>query len=205
MLYAAPLIMTLNRKDKIDEALVKRFINGDMKAFDSIYAVFNSGLQNFIFTLIKTETDTEDLVHEVFVRVWENRDKLRNAASFDSYLFTIAYNATISFLREKAKSTAYVDYIKSIQTQEDEPDFTEGLNREEIDEKINLLIEKMPPRQREVFEMRHTRNLSYKEIARALNISVNTVENHLAKAHKYLREDLGKDYLPVLLLIHLFF
>lgn len=205
MLYAAPFIMTLNRKDKIDEALVKRFINGDMKAFDSIYAVFNSGLQNFIFTLIKTETDTEDLVHEVFVRVWENRDKLRNAASFDSYLFTIAYNATISFLREKAKSTAYVDYIKSIQTPEDEPDFTEGLNREEIDEKINLLIEKMPPRQREVFEMRHTRNLSYKEIARALNISVNTVENHLAKAHKHLREDLGKDHLPVLLLIHLFF
>jgi len=205
LLYAAPFIMTLNRKDKIDEALVKRFINGDMKAFDSIYAVFNSGLQNFIFTLIKTETDTEDLVHEVFVRVWENRDKLRNAASFDSYLFTIAYNATISFLREKAKSTAYVDYIKSIQTPEDEPDFTEGLNREEIDEKINLLIEKMPPRQREVFEMRHTRNLSYKEIARALNISVNTVENHLAKAHKHLREDLGKDHLPVLLLIHLFF
>ncbi|MFA5327469.1 MAG: RNA polymerase sigma-70 factor [Prolixibacteraceae bacterium] len=197
--------MTLNRKDKIDEALVKRFANGDMKAFDSIYTVFNSRLQNFIFTLIKTETETEDLVHEVFVKVWENKDKLKSYASFDAYLFTIAYNTTISFLRKKAKSIAYIEYVKSIQAEADEPDFIEGLNREDIDEKINLLIEKMPPRQREVFKMRHFRNSSYKEIALALNISVNTVENHLAKAHKYLKEDLGKNYLPVLLVIHLFF
>lgn len=197
--------MTLNRKQKIDEALVKRFINGDMKAFDSIYAVFNSGLQNFIFTLIKTEADTEDLVHEVFVKLWENRENLKNPASFDTYLFTIAHNSTISFLRKKAKSTDYVEYVKSIQAGEEDAGPAEALNREEIDEKVNLLIEKMPPRQREVFQLRHIRNMSYKEIALSLGISANTVENHLAKAHKYLKEELGKEYLPVLLLIHLFF
>ena len=49
-------------KNKIDESLVKRFANGDMKAFDSIYSVFNQKLQKFVFTLIKTEPDTEDIV-----------------------------------------------------------------------------------------------------------------------------------------------
>ncbi len=192
------------KKHIIDEALVKRFANGDMKAFDAIYSVFNKKLQNFIFTLVKTKTDTEDLVHEVFVKVWENRNKLRNYTSFDTYLFTIAYNSTVSLLRKKAKDAHYIEYVKSVQIEIDEPDFIEGGNSEEVNEKINLLIEQMPPRQREVFKMRYFQDYSYKEIAEALGISVNTVENHIVKAHKYLKENVGKAYLSILFFIHLF-
>lgn len=189
---------------KIDEILVKRFTNGDMHAFDTIYAVFNQKLQKFIFTLIKTEPDTEDIVQEVFVKVWENREKLKNHASFDSYLFTIAYNTTISLLRKRVKETQYVEYVKSVQVEFDEIDLIESFSRDSIDEILNLLIEKMPPRQREVFKLKHFGDHSYKEIADYLNISVNTVENHIVKAHKYLKENLGKNYLPAILFIQLF-
>lgn len=191
-------------KQKIDESLVKRFINGDMKAFDSIYSTFNQKLQKFVFTLIKTESDTEDIVQEVFVKVWENRAKLINYASFDSYLFTIAYNTTISLLRTRAKESQYVEYVKSVQVEFVESDFVEGFNRDEINEKLNLLIEKMPPRQREVFKMKHFQNCSYKEIAENLGVSINTVENQIVKSHQFLKKNLGKAYLPILLFIHLF-
>ena len=197
-------MMTKDKEYIIDETLVERFTKGDMKAFDDIYSAFNHKLQKFVFSLVKTETDTEDLVHEVFVKVWDNKEKLKNHTSFDTYLFTIAYNTTISFLRNKAKNTQYIEYVKSVQIEVDESDFTEEINRDEINKKLNLLVEGMPSRQREVFKMKHFENYSYKEIAEALNISVNTVENHIVKAHKYLKENLGKAYLSILLFIHLF-
>ncbi|WP_372936457.1 RNA polymerase sigma factor [Mariniphaga sediminis] len=192
------------KKQAVDEALVKRFTGGDMQAFDDIYAAFSYKLQKFIFTLVKTETDTEDLIQEVFVKLWENKNKLKNTASFETYLFTIAYNTTISFLRNKAKDIQYVEYVKSVQIELSDFSLIDEINKEEVYEKIHLLIEKMPPRQREVFKMKHFKNYSYKEIAEALNISVNTVENHMVKAHKYLKESLGKAYLLALFFVHLF-
>lgn len=199
-------ICTMAKKTihKIDESLVKQFANGDMKAFDNIYSTFNQKLQKFIFTLIKTESDTEDIVQEVFVKVWENREKLKKYSSLDSYLFSIAYNTTISLLRTRVKENKYVEFIKSVQIEVDEPDFVEGFNSDEMNEKINLLIEKMPPRQREVFKMKYFQNCSYKEIAETLDISINTVENQIVKSHKFLKENLGKTYLSILFFIHLF-
>lgn len=196
--------MTEDKKYIIDEPLVKRFTGGDMKAFDDIYSAFNYKLQKFIFSLIKTEPDTEDLVQEVFVKIWEHREQIRNTASFDTYLFTTAYNSTISFLRKKAKDIKYIEYVKSVQIEINEFNDMDAINIDEIDKQLNSLIEKMPSRQREVFKMKHFQNYSYKEIAEALNISINTVENHIVKAHKYLKENLGKTYLSVLLFIHLF-
>ena len=196
--------MVEKTKHKIDESLVKRFARGDMKAFDSIYSTFNQKLQKFIFTLIKNEPDTEDIVQEVFVKVWENREKLKDYSSFDSYLFSIAYNTTISLLRTRVKENKYVEFIKSVQIEVDEPDFVEGFKSDEINEKINLLIEKMPPRQREVFKMKYFQNFSYKEIAETMGISTNTVENQIVKSHKFLKENLGKAYLSILFFIHLF-
>jgi len=196
--------MAEETKHKIDESLVKRFTIGDMKAFDCIYSAFNHKLQKFIFSLIKTETDTEDLVQEVFVRIWENRTKLREYESFDAYLFSIAYHTTMTLLRTRVKEKQYVEYVKSVQVELDEAEFIDGFSRDEISEKLNLLIDQMPPRQREVFKLKHFRNYSYKEIAETLGISVNTVENHIVKSHKYLKENLGATYLSVLLFIHVF-
>ncbi len=191
-------------QSKVDESLVKRFANGNMKAFDAIYSVFNQKLQNFVFTLVKTEADTEEIVQEVFVKIWENRGRLKNYASFETYLFTIAYNTTMSLLRKRSKESQYIEYVKSVQVEVDEKDDIDDLNIDEVNESLNLLIEKMPPRQREVFKMKHFQNYSYKEIAASLMISVNTVENHIVKAHKYLKENLSKDYLLYILFINLF-
>jgi len=191
-------------QNKVDESLVERFACGDIKAFDAIYSVFNKKLQKFVFTLVKTEADTEEIVQEVFVKTWENRGRLKSYASFDTYLFTIAYNTTISLLRKRVKESQYIEYVKSVQVEIDDADFIENTDRIKIDETLNLLIEKMPPRQREVFKLKHFQEYTYKEIADNLKISVNTVENHIVKAHKYLKDNLGQNYLPAILFIHLF-
>ncbi len=197
-------MITKPRINITNEDTVRRFIDGDIKAFDDIYFSYNHKLQKFIFSLAKVKPDTEDLVQEVFIKIWANRSRIRNIASFDNYIFTIAYNTTISHLREKAKDFKYVEYVKSVQIEIGEVQPSEEINEDDLGEQLRLLIEKMPSRQREVFKMKHFQDCSYKEIAENLNISVNTVENHIVKAHKHLRVNLGKAYLPVLMFLHLF-
>lgn len=197
-------IMAEKTKHKIDVSLVKQFANGDMKAFDAIYTAFNQKLQKFVFTLLKKESDTEDIIQEVFVKVWENRNKLKDYSSFDSYLFSITYNTTISLLRTRVKENKYVEFVKSVQIEVDEFDFVDESASEDLNEKLIFLIEKMPPRQREVFKMKYLQQCSYKKIADTLGISINTVENQIVKSHKFLKENLGKAYLPIIFFIHLF-
>jgi RNA polymerase sigma-70 factor, Bacteroides expansion family 1 len=190
--------------DKLDEQTVKSFVAGDMRAFDDIYLVISPKLQRFVFSFVKTEGDAEEIVQDVFVKMWENRGKLRSFGSFESYIFTIAYNATISLIRKRSKENSYIEYVKSVQIEIDDSAMAENQDWEEIDQKLNLLIEQMPPRQKEVFKMKHFQGSSYKEIAENLGVSVNTVENHIVKAHKFLKENFGKNYLSALLFIHLF-
>ncbi|MGE4586327.1 MAG: RNA polymerase sigma factor [Mangrovibacterium sp.] len=189
----------------VDKALIDEFALGDMRAFDIIYEIFNAKLQKFVFTLVKTEAETEEIVQDVFVKIWENRGKLKNHTSFESYLFSIAYHTTISLLRNKVKETRYVEYVKSVQIEIEEPENEANITAEEINKTLNLLIEKMPPRQREVFKMKHFENFTYREVAEKLHISINTVENHLVKAHKFLKKNLGRNYLAVFLFIQLFY
>lgn len=191
-------------QDRIDEFTVRRFVRGDMRAFDNIYIVYNTKLNKFVHSLVKTEADVEEIVQDVFVKTWENREKLKTFTSFESYLFTIAYNTTVSLLRKRLKESQYVEYVKSVQIEIDDSGTAESYDWEEIDKKLNLLIEKMPARQKEVFKMKHFEGFSYKEIADNLGLSVNTIENHIVKAHKYLKENFGKNYLSALLFIHLF-
>ncbi len=191
-------------QDGIDEFTVARFVRGDMKAFDTIYFVYNPRLQKFVYSLVKIEADAEEIVQSVFVKTWENREKLKSFASFESYLFTIAYNSTISLLRKRTKEARYIEYVKSVQIEMDDAGLDENFDWEEFDDRLNLLIERMPARQKEVFKLKHIQGCSYKEIADKLGISVNTIENHIVKAHKFLKENLGKNYLATLLFIHLF-
>jgi RNA polymerase sigma-70 factor, ECF subfamily len=190
-------------QDRINETTVKSFVSGDMRAFDEIYFVFSSKLQKFIYSLVKTDADTEEIVQDVFVKTWENREKLKNHTSFESYIFTIAYNTTISLIRKRVKENLYIEYIKSVQIEMDSS-VSESYDYDDIHEKLNFTIEKMPDRQKEVFKMKHFQGFSYKQIADELGVSINTIENHMVKAHKFLKENLGKNYLPSLLFIHLF-
>ncbi|MEN6456166.1 MAG: RNA polymerase sigma-70 factor [Prolixibacteraceae bacterium] len=194
---------TRDRKN-MNEAVVKRFIADDMRAFDIIYSEFNPRLKKFISVLTKNASDADELVQEVFMKIWQNREKLKNYSSFESYLFRIAYRTTIDLLRKRSKEAAYIEQVKSLQVFEEYPDEAEESGHEETETKLNLLIDGMPARQREVFKMKYFQDSSYKEIADHFGISVNTVQNHMAKAHRFLKENLGRDYLPALLFLYLF-
>lgn len=199
------MVRNTNEQIKMDPEVVKRFTKGDTKAFDLLYHTFCKRLQNFVFSLTKIEVETEGIVQEVFIKVWESRSQLKKYASFESFLFTVAYNSTMSFLRKKATDKKYIDYIKSIQVESEQPGIDEKLDLEKFNKTINDVIDKLPTRQQEVFKLKHFEDYSYKQIAEKLQISINTVENHMVKSHRFLKQNLNENYTSGLLLISLFF
>jgi RNA polymerase sigma-70 factor (ECF subfamily) len=197
--------MKLNQQVKIEEGVIRKFAAGDSKAFDLLYFHFCNRLHRFVFSLVKIETETEGIVQEVFIKVWENRTQLKKHASFESFLFTVAYNATMSHLRKKATEVKYIEYIKSIQIEAIQPLIDEKLDLDEFNQTLNEVINKLPDRQQQVFKLKHFEDYSYKQIAEKLQISINTVENHMVKSHRFLKQNLKENYASGLLLLSLFF
>ena len=196
--------MEINKQIKPDPRVVKDFISGDIKSFDLLYHTFNNRLYNFVFGLIKIRTESEGIVQEVFIKIWESRNQLKKHSSFESFLFTIAYNTTISLLRKKATEKKYIDYIKSIQIEPESPTIDKEIDLENLNKTINTVIDKLPNRQKEVFKLKYFENFSYKQIAEKLDISVNTVENHMVKSHRFLKQNLNRNYATGILLMSLF-
>ena len=178
--------MNKNKVTYDEPELIIRLKEGDMTAFDEIYKRYNKLLYGFAFRIVKFSQDAEDIVHDVFLKLWQNRTGIDEKMSFRSYLFTIAYHTTISILRKKTVSDEYVEALKKLQN-EGSNDVDIEMEFNELNNKLQSEIEKLPQRQKEIYRLSREKGLTYSQIAGELNISVNTVENHMAKALKYLR------------------
>jgi len=189
---------------KSDESLLILLKNGDTLAFYNIYERYCKKLYHFVLKSIKQETDAEEIVQDVFVKIWEMRDKIETNTSFESFLFRIAYNETMDLFRKRISEKKYVEYIKSIQQSEATTNTTDELRYNELSREIDSLLEELTPRQREVFCLSRSEGFSNKEISKKLDISENTVKKHLLNARSYLKSHLDKELIYNVLFICLF-
>lgn len=186
-----------------DHSLVQLLQKGNVAAFDSLFEIYSPKLYGFALKYFKAETDAEELVQEVFVKVWENRQTLKSELSFKSYLFTIALNQIRKHFNKKATSLRYLESLQN------EPEFTDNQsinddNYESVLTQINLIIEQMPSRRREIFIKSKLEGKSSKEIAAELNISAGTVDNQVSEALRFIRTQLKSENLTLLLFAVLF-
>lgn len=176
--------------DNIDKITFNRFKHGDKEAFDTIYNLYSKKLYAFVYKILKTDADAKEIVQIVFIKLWEKRKKINGSELFNCYLFTIAYNASISLIRKRLSVKKYVEYVNSLQRNNSENRTIEDLDFEELNKQIQHLVDKLPAKQKEVYKLSRQDNFSYKEIAEKLNISVNTVENHISKSLAFIRKNL---------------
>jgi len=174
-----------------------------MLAFDVLYKKYSRRLFKFGFSIIKSQEETENLIQDVFLCLWENRHKVEKDASIKSYVFTIAYNSAISVIRKKARESQFIEYLKTIQKINEEP-VNVKLEYDELKNKLDEIIQTLPPRQKEVYLLHRVEGLKYNEIAERLSISENTIENHMSRALKTIREKIGNYSLPAILFYFLF-
>jgi len=193
-----------NLNQNSDAELVKLLKANDMTGFDKLYRKYSHKLFQFAFGILKSGTDAEEIVHEVFIKVWENRNKIDEYLSFESYLFTITYNTSISLFRKKLREASFVNHLKSIQEPLQQNSVTDEIEFSELKEKAEGVIDQLPERQKQIYLLSREDGLSYRKIADKLSISVNTVENHMVKALRFLREKLGGLSVMSLLFYYLF-
>jgi RNA polymerase sigma-70 factor, ECF subfamily len=190
-------VLALNYGDNdITRELLVRLKIGDATAFDQIYHRYSHKLYSFVFRILKDEADVEDIVQEVFIKIWEFREKLDDSRMLNSLIFTIAYNSSISLIRKKISNSRYIEYLKNnsvIQVPDNSPGEIEIT---ELNHHVEKLIQNLPDRQKRVYLSHREMGLTYPEIAKEMGISKNTVENHMVKTLKYLRKNL-KDFLVI--------
>jgi RNA polymerase sigma-70 factor (ECF subfamily) len=189
---------------KSNNELVKLLKNGDMRAFDAIYEKYSRKLYGFVLRYLKQETDAEEIVQEVFFKIWKSRSRIDIYSSFESFLFTIAYNSTISLLRKRANEKNYLEYLKQRQQIDQASNQIDEIQYNELNEQVESLLNELTPRQKEIFRLSRYEGLSHEEIANKLNISVNTVKNHLVAALSFLKSNLDNGFMINLLFISLF-
>ena len=158
-----------------------------MAAFESLYQVFGRKLYTFALSLCRQKEDAEEIVQEVFLKVWERRHLLDEDQNFDGYLYSIARNMVYNKARRRVYEFAFTEYIAATGER------TACLTEEAVayQDLLKLLEETcaaLPPMRRQVFVMSRVEGKSNSEIAQLLHTSNSNIENHLNKALKAIKE-----------------
>lgn len=191
-------------KEKIqdidDIVLVSRLRKGDIYAFDSIYRKYSGKLYNFGLRLLRSESESEELVQIVFMKIWETRKSLNPDLSFRSYIYTIAYNDICKLFRQRKIMKKFIEE----QLKNDSgifSDLSERLDYKSLLEYVRKVISKLPDKQRTIFIKSREEGKSTKEIAVEMNLSPGTVDNYISDSLRFIRKNISEKDLLTLIFI----
>ncbi len=183
--------------DKANDKTNIRFVleelkKGNERAFDFIFREYYKPLSQFSYSIVKEQTIAENIVQDVFIKLWERRESIENATNLFSYMVIMVRNQCVDFLRkEKSSSKLYA----KLRFEETGNTTEEQVLANEFEEKFLKSIMNLPDRCRIAMEMSRLDGFSNKEIAQKMQISVKGVEALIARSLKLLRVEL-KEFLP---------
>ena len=172
-----------------DTEIARRIRNGDTGQFESLFRSSYVSLVRFAKTMIKDHDTAEEIVQDLFFRLWKDKENLKIESSLNGYLFRSVHNRCLHFIEHKRVIARHVEEISYSQSENQESP-SDILNYKELQEKIARIIEKLPERCGKIFTMSRFEGLKYNEIAEKLSVSVKTVEANMGKALKEFRKEL---------------
>ena len=161
---------------------------GDKEAFEHLYRQYYQKVYNFACLYNTSSVEVEEIVQEVFVKLWESRDFIDADKNFEGYLFIITRNFIFNSSRRFFNEAFY--QVTVLEAMDESYNIEEELEASDLQNHLKALMDMLPPRQREVFLLSRTEHLTYKEIAARLQISEKTVEHHISDALKFLKKNL---------------
>ena len=176
------------------EAGISTEISGQI--FEQVFKSHFKALHAYAFTILKNEVAAEDIVQQVFYKLWERREQTEITQSVSAYLYRMVYNDSLNFIKHQKVKAAHQSYTRHTMSEGTEH-ISRKLVAKELSEKIQVAMNKLPEQCRTIFQMSRFEELKYKEIADKLNLSIKTIENQMGKALKIMRAELA-DYLPLI-------
>lgn len=186
----------------IDKELIRKLKKGDIEAFNRIFYAYSSKLYHFAYGYLKSKEDAEEMVQEIFSKIWDKRTDIKEEYEFRSYLFSIAFNYIKKHFRSKALINKYAEFATTNNPESEQ--IEEDVNYASLKIRVDQLVDQMPEKRKAVFFKSRVEGKNSKEIAAEMNISPSTVENHLNQALRFLRLHLKDENLAGLLFFWLF-
>jgi RNA polymerase sigma-70 factor (ECF subfamily) len=179
-------------KDTEDLELFNKIKQNNSKALDELFTRYYRGLCHFSFKIVKNIELAEEAVADVFLNIWLKRDEIEIKSSLKAYLFTAARNQSLNY--HKKNSRIFFEDLELLENENLPSDLAadHSVNLNSTLEEIESIVGQLPEKRQLIFRMNRFDGLSYKEIAEILSISINTVQNQMVKAVKFMLEFSGK-------------
>lgn len=181
----------MNTTGKTDTELIKLLIHSDEEAFSELYVRYKDKLSSFCLHLLKSKEETNDIVQEIFIRLWESRAFIDPELSFSSFLYTMARNRILNYFRDADIDEKAKEILAARKVAQEEA-IDSHLIYTEYQKILQDAIDRLPPQRRKIFNMSRIESMSHKEIATELGISVNTVQEHISEALKFIKGYFGR-------------
>lgn len=172
-----------------DKLLLQQLKEGDRAAFHELYHQYKAQIYYNLIRLLHSEDLAEELLQEVFLKVWESRTQIKLEMSFQAYLYRVSKNAAIDFYRRTAKQRLLLSKA-ALFTDEVYEHIEQDIDYKEVQELIHEQINKLPERRKQVYIKCRMEGLSYDQVSKELNISKGTVRDHMVKANRFIKKEL---------------
>lgn len=174
---------------KNEANLLALVAKGDQRAFTELFDAYYKQLGEYVYKLTESIEVTEEIVQDVFIKIWLKKQSILEIENFCYYLFILSKNQTLNHLRKQAnEKVKQMEWLKQSEEQDlsDEPNVTEGYRA-----LMDAVIEKLPPQQKKVYKLSREKRLKHEEIAKILNISPETVKKHIKLALRFIKNELS--------------
>ena len=183
--------------DLSEKQVLETIQSGNESAFEMIFRSYNQPLCRYAYSFLEDKEEAEEVVQSAFITIWEKRKSLDIQTSLKSYLYRMVRNACLNVIKHEKIKQQHVTHELAVAESTYES-VAQKVYASELELKITEAMKALPEQCRLVFQLSRFEELKYQEIADQLQISVKTVENHMGKALKIMREQL-KEYLPLFL------
>lgn len=170
-----------------DSRLIALLREGDPLSFEILFQKYYVRFYNFVFNLTKNSQAAEDIIQNVFMKIWINRASLRPDQSIHNYIYVLSKREMLNHIRDRK---AYVQVERLVMAEQPSEEVTDqSMALKELDERIRRFIADMPEQRRKVFLLSRYRGLTNKEIAEMMGLSVRTVDRHINLALTSLKKE----------------
>lgn len=174
-------------------------LNADSAAlFESIFKSNYKNLHIYAISLVKDSAVADEIVQNVFYKLWEKKEKVKIQTSITAYLYRSVYYESLNLIKHAKVNESYKKYVSNTTKDHESPGDTASLKQ--LQQKIDTALNELPEQCRAIFHLIRFEELKYRDVADKLGISVKTVENQMGKALRVLRTKLA-EFLPVLILL----
>ena len=174
--------------------ILNRMVEGDKEAFRFFFDKYYTDLCNLVNFYLHNPVISEEIVQDIYVYFWEKKENIKIDSSVKSYLIKASKNKSLNYLRDEKRKLNIHEQLTKVNEKEYSMTTENSMDARWLRDLINRSVDSLPPKCREIFILVKGKELSYKEIAEQLGISVKTVENQMGKALKNLREALRPYY-----------